>query len=156
MWLAGLIAVLLAVPALAKSASPQPAPTDPPSLAILVPDGIAHGFVATEPGPKPGTKFVVIQNVVVRNPNPSATVGYNSSDFSLIVEDKRYYPQARPKLGAIDISGEGVLGPRNAIKGNLVFLVPDDVYKGSVEFRPMAWYTSGGAPVIYCCYPGKL
>ena len=150
-----ILLLTLSVLSIAAPARAQPAPaTDPPSLIVTVPEGISHGFVSTEPGPKPGTKYIVIQNVVVRNPNPYASVGYKSSDFSLIAADRQFHPVARPKLGAIDISGEGALGPSNAIKGNLVFLVPDNISKGAIEFRPAAWYTADGAPVIYCCYPG--
>jgi hypothetical protein len=119
------------------------------AMCIRIPEGMGHGLVTTQPSAQAGMQYVVISNVVIVS--PVHNIGsYRVNDFSLIVGDNRYHPVARPGLGAIDISQGGVVGPRDRIKGNLAFLVPESVNAGSVEFRPANWESSTG-PVIYCC-----
>ena len=122
---------------------------DQQSLCVRVPEGIATGFVATEPAKHEGMKYIVIHDVAIPN-RTRATVSYNLGDFTLTAGEKKYHPVARPGLGAIDIAQGGVLGPGESIRGNLVFLVPLSAYAASLEFRPANWYQNG-VPVIYCC-----
>ena len=140
-------AILLFLTAiLAATGAPS---TEPPSLCVRVPEGIASGFVASEPAKQEGMKYTVIHDVAIHN-RSRGTVSYNLGDFTLTAGERKYHPVARPGLGAIDIAQGGVLGPGEAIRGNLVFLVPQNAFAASLEFWPANWYQNG-VPVIFCC-----
>ncbi|MBV8602443.1 MAG: DUF4352 domain-containing protein [Candidatus Eremiobacteraeota bacterium] len=141
-------ALVFALTILAADASP-PAATTEKSLCVRVPTGISRGFVIESPAKDAGMKYLVIQDVVIPNAS-KGTVSYNLDDFTLTAGSKKYHPVARPGLGAIDISEGGVLGPRQRIKGNLAFLVPQALLDASLEFRPSNWYVNG-IPAIWCC-----
>ena len=119
---------------------------------VHVPQGIRSGFTTVDPGPDPAHKYVVVEDIVIRNPTGSIAA-YKLSDFSLVVGGTRYHPVARPGLGAVDIGQDGVLGPRDAIKGNLAFLVPASVMRGDLEFFPANWIDQSGHTAGYCCLP---
>ncbi|MBV8074712.1 MAG: DUF4352 domain-containing protein [Candidatus Eremiobacteraeota bacterium] len=119
------------------------------NLCVRVPTGISRGFVIESPAKDETLKYLVIQDV--RIPNESkGTVSYNLDDFTLLVGTKKYHPVARPGLAAVDLNDGGVLGPRQAIRGNLAFLVPKATLDASLEFRPSNWYVNG-IPAIWCC-----
>jgi hypothetical protein len=141
-FLAVALVASLSLPALAQG-----------DVRVHVPLGIRSGFVMVEPGPQPGTKYVVVQNVVIPNTNGYATASWKLDDFSLVVGEKRYHPVARPGLGAVDIARSGVIGPHEALKGNLVFVVPDGVSKADLEFFPSQWYDGNFSPMKFCCLP---
>ena len=126
---------------------------DLPPTRVSVPAGIRSGFVSVEPGPKPGSKYVVIPNVTIPNTSPVSTAAWKKDDFSLVADDKHYHPVVRPGFGAVDVARDGVLGPHQALKGNLVFVVPDDVTSAKLEFFPYAWYDATGIPMKFCCLP---
>jgi len=131
------------------SASRRPAYAQKPQC-IRVPAGMASGFVNLEQSDQAGMHYVVVQNVVIGNRSPGV-VSWRNNDFTFASGGKKYHPVSRPGLGAIDISQKtGVCGPGQAIRGNLVFLVPSSVDTGSVEFRPNNWYVNG-MPLILCC-----
>jgi len=140
--------VLLFVGSLAAASAQQL-----PGVRVYVPQGIRAGFTTVEPGPKPGTKYVVIQNVIIANANPYSTAAWKKHDFSLVVGEKRYHPVVRPTMAAIDIALGGVLGPHEALKGDLPFVVPDDVTSAKLEFFPAQWYDTNGVPAKFCCLP---
>ena len=119
---------------------------------VHVPQGIRSGFTIVEPGPDAAHKYVVIEDVVIHNPTGSVAA-YKATDFSLLVGGIRYHPVVRPGMGAVDIAHDGVLGPRDAIHGDLAFLVPADVSRGDLEFFPANWIDVFGHTAGYCCLP---
>ncbi|MBV8152449.1 MAG: hypothetical protein JOY59_12895 [Candidatus Eremiobacteraeota bacterium] len=130
-----------ALPALAQSL-----------VRVHIPLGIRTGFTIVEPAADPAHKYVVIEEVVI--PNPTGTVAaYKVTDFSLVVGDVRYHPVARAGMGAIDIARDGVLGPHDAIRGDLAFLVPENATRGDLEFLPANWIGRHGESSGYCCLP---
>ena len=133
---------LVALPALGQEA-----------VRVHIPLGIKAGLVDVEPGPKPQTRYVVVENVLIRNTNAYSTAAWKNDDFSLVAGDKRYHPVARPGFGALDISRNGIIGPHEALKGNLAFVVPDSVTKADLEFFPSMWYDENFVPMKFCCLP---
>lgn len=132
----------VAGPALAQSA-----------VDVRIPDTIRSGFVTVAPAPG-ARKYVIVEDVVIRNPSTRSSVSFKKDDFSLVVGTVHYHPQPRPGLGAVDLSNDGGLGPSEVLRTNLAFIVPIEVTRAKLEFLPANWYDDNGRPVVYCCYPG--
>ena len=122
-----------------------------PQVRMNFPSGIRTGFVIVQPGPKTGTKYVVVQNVVIPNTSRTASA-WKKHDFSLVtVDGARYHPVIRPGYAALDIARDGVIGPRASLKGDLAFVVPVGLTSAILEFLPYQWYDGNGIPMKYCC-----
>ena len=125
---------------------------DLPQVRMNFPPGIRTGFVIVQAGPKAGTKYVVIQDVVIPNSSRTSSGAWKKDDFSLVAfGGARFHPVVRPGYGALDIARDGVIGPRQALKGDLAFIVPTDVTRATLEFLPYQWYDGNGIPMKYCC-----
>jgi hypothetical protein len=120
------------------------------SVMVRLPLGITSSGTVVDPGTQ-GQEYVVVENVRLKNPSNVRPQAFRLREFQLIVGDKRYTPTPRPHLGAIDLSQDGILSPREVLTTNLSFLVPADAAHAVLEFLPENWYDSYGTRVLYCC-----